>query len=330
MPRASHDTTSLCCPRVNRETVSLRLNTVMHAVVDELGEFAYGPWYRDRALAVADALAKTEFDSEILREVGEAIGDVDNYNRTTAYASAARRATAAMHWIANHAATTNYPQGAPVLSDVSGDTGLEKTKGAPLAYATIEAVVIDVAEDCSASAEIAYHREQAIGMYQRDAGVADAEGTVWLPIMAGQTGVTRTTLAAVPSARDWTLEFAQDAARIAAHPEHVADEELIEAAQGGIAVDLITRAVVAVIRGQGSPPVERCRAALFEDVLDACSELAEDATSDPAKVGDYERNCLDAAKRVLECGRELAAMLTAYAALSNAFEGVALAGNDSK
>ena len=267
----------------------MRLNTVMHAVLDELRDFDYGAWYGDRALAVADALAKTEFDHKILRQVGAAIGDVDNHNRTTAYASTARRATAAMHWIAECAATTNYPEGAPVLSDVSGDDGLETTKAARTAYDFIEAVAVEVAEDCSASAEIAYHREQAIGMYQRDEPVADAEGTVWLPIMAGRTGVTRTTLAAIASARDWTLEFAQNAAGIGAHPEHVADEEVIEAAQGSIAGDLIARAVVAVILGQGSPSVERCKVAFFEKALDACSDLVEDGAADWAEVGDYER-----------------------------------------
>lgn len=317
-------------PAVNRQAISLHLEKVVNALLDILRDFECGPWYGDQALAVADALAKSEFGSEILRDVGMAIGDVDNYNWATAYASTARRATAAMHSIADNAATINFPKGAPVLSDVSGDDAIETATGAKMAYAIIEDVAIEVAEDCSASAETAYFREQAIGMYERDASIADADGTVWLPIMAGRTGVTHTTLTAVPSARDWTLEFAQDAAGIAAHPEQVADEEVIEAAQGGIAGDLIAGAVVAVILGQGTSPVERCRIAFFEDAMDACSDLVEDVASEPAEIVDYERACSDAAKRLLESARNLAAMLTAYAALSNALELVRYSRSDAK
>ena len=50
------------------------LNEVMDVILDELDHFEDGPWYGDRALAVADGLARAEFDNEALRAVGEAIG----------------------------------------------------------------------------------------------------------------------------------------------------------------------------------------------------------------------------------------------------------------
>lgn len=307
----------------------VRLNKVMDVILDELDHFEDGPWYGDRSLAVADGLARAEFDNEALRAVGEAIGDVDNHNRTTAYASAAHRTVAALHAIVDCAATVNYPDDAPLLSDVSGSEGMETASGAPKAYEIIEAVAIEIAEDCFASLESADYRNQAIGMYQRDADVGDAQGTVWLPFMSGQTGVTQATLSKPLSAKDWTLEAAQDAAQIAAHPEDVADEEVIAAAKGGIAKELIVRVVAAVILGQGQLPVQQRKEAFFEDALIVCSDLAEDGEvlthGDEEEIQDYERECNDAIKRLLETGRSLAAAITAYAALSEALEGVSIA-----
>ena len=230
---------------------------MIDVILDELDHFEDGPWYGDRALAVADGLARAEFDNEALRAVGEAIGDVDNHNRMTAYASAAHRTVAALHTIVDDAATVNYPDDAPLLSDESGSEGMETASGAPKAYEIIKAVAIEVAEDCSASLESAYYHNQAIGMYQRDADVTDAEGTVWFPIMSGWTGVTRATLLKPVSAKDWVSEAAQDAAQVAAHPEDVADEEVIAAAaNGGVAKELIVQAVAAVILGQGQIPLQ--------------------------------------------------------------------------
>ena len=309
---------------MNAHAISLRLNDVMDAVLDELQHFEDGPWYGDQALAVADALAKAEFDNELLHTVGEAVGDVDNHNRTTAYASTAYRGVSALHAIANCAATLNYPDGAPLLSDVSG-AKIETVAGAPKAYEVIEAVAIEIAEDCSASRESADYRNQAIAMYQRDADVADAQGTVWFPVMSGQTGVTQATLSEPASARSWTLEAAQDAAQVAAHPEDIADEEVIAAADGGVARDLIVKAVGAVILGQGQLPVQTGKEAFFEDALTVCWNLLEDRSiltdGDAEEVEEYERECSIAAKRLLEAARNLAAMLTAYAALTQAFEG---------
>ena len=284
----------------------------------------------DRALAVADGLARAEFDNEALRAVGEAIGDVDNHNRTTAYASAAHRTVAALHAIVDCAATVNYPDDAPLLSDVSGSEGMETASGGPKAYEIIEAVVIEIAEDCFASLESVDYRNQAIGMYQRDADVGDAQGTVWLPFMSGQTGVTRATSSKPLSAKDWVSEAAQDAAQIAAHPEDVADEEVIaDAAKGGVAKELIVQVVAAVILGQGQIPLQQLKEAFFEDALIVCSDLAEDAEilthGDKEEIQDYERECNDAVKRLLETGRNLAAGITAYAALSEALEGVRIA-----
>ena len=83
------------------------------------------------------------------------------------------------------------------------------------------------------------------------------EGTVWFPIMSGWTGVTRATLLKPVSAKDWVSEAAQDAAQVAAHPEDVADEEVIAAAaNGGVAKELIVQAVAAVILGQGQIPLQ--------------------------------------------------------------------------
>ena len=185
-------------------------------------------------------------------------------------------------------------------------------------------MVIEIAEDCSASLENADYRNQAIGMHQRDADVGDAQGTVWFPIMSGRTGVTRATLSKPVSAKDWTLEAARDAARVATHPEYVVDEELTAAAKGGVAKGLIIRAVAAVILGQGWLPVQRRRDAFFDDALVVCANLAEDSAvlvhGDADEVREYRRECDDAAKRLLETARGLAAVLTAYAALVHALE----------
>ena len=309
------------------------LNEAMDAVLDELRPFEDGPWHGDNALDAADGLASAEFDSEVLRSVGEAIGDVDNHNRTTAYASAAHRTVAALHAILDCAATVSYPDGAPLLSDVSGTEGMETAGGAATAYEIIEAVVIEVAEDCSASLENSDYRNQAIGMHERDADVGDAQGTVWFPIMSGRIGVTRATLSKPASAKDWTLEAARDAARIATHPEYVADEELTAAAKGGVAKNLIVRAVAAVILGQGRLPVQRRRDAFFEDAIVVCADLADDAAvlvhGDADEIREYERECDGAVKRLLETARGLAAALTAYAALTDALEAsVAPAGRE--
>ena len=302
----------------------MHLKQVMDAVLGELWHFEDGPWYGDEALAVVDALAKVEFDNEALRAVGETIGDVDNYNRTTACAYAAHRAVAAVYAVADCAAIGNYPDGAPLLSHVSGAEEIETATGAQKAYEVIKAVAIEVAEDCSASRESADYRHQAIAMYQRDADVGDAEGTVWFPVMSGWTGVTRATLSAGASAKNWTLEAAQDAAQIAAHPEDVADEEVIEAAEGGVSKDLIVLAVNAVILGQGQLPVQRAKDAFFEDALTVCSDLVEErgilTDGDEEEIEEYERECNVAAKRLLDAGRNLAAKLTAYAALTQTFE----------
>ena len=302
----------------------MQLKKVMDAVLGELRDFEDGPWHGDQALAIADALAKVEFDNEALRAVGEAIGDVDNYNQTTACAYAAHRAVAAVYAIADCAAIGHFPDGAPMLSQVSGADEIERATGAPKAYEVIEAVAIEIAEDCSASRESADYRHQAIAMHQRDAEVGDADGTVWFPVMSGQTGVTRATLSAGASATKWSLKAAQDAAQIAAHPEDVADEEVIEAAEGGVSKDLIVLAVKAVILGQGQRPVERAKEAFFDDALGVCWDLVEDrgilTSGDEEEIEEYERECDVAAKRLLEAGRNLAAKLTAYAALTRAFE----------
>ena len=255
---------------------------------------------------------------------------MDNYNRMTAYASTAHRTVAALHAIVDGAATVNYPDDAPLLSDVCGSEGMETASGAPKAYEIIEAVATEIAEDCSASLESAYYHNQAIGMYQRDTDVADAEGTVWVPIMSGWTGVTSATLLKPVSAKEWVSEAAQDAAQVAAHPEDVADEEMIvAAAKGGVAKELIVRAVAAVILGQGQIPLQQRKEAFFEDALIVCSDLAEDGEvlthGDEEEIQDYERECNDAIKRLLEMGRSLAAGITAYAALSEALEGVSVA-----
>ena len=94
--------------------IARHTEAVIDAVLGEVGHFEDGAWYGDRALAVADVLAKAEYDNEILRAVGEEIGDVDNHNRATAYAGTARRVAAALHELVYSAAAIIYPDGAPL------------------------------------------------------------------------------------------------------------------------------------------------------------------------------------------------------------------------
>ena len=297
------------------------MQSVVDALVSEVGHLEDANWHEDQALCAADALAKAEYENDNLRALGEKIGDVDNHNRATAYASSARRVAAAMHHLVAGAATTDYPDGGSLLAEASGDERIETADGATAIYALIELVVQEVAEDARVSRETADQREQSIGMYQRDANLADADGTVWIPIMAGQAGVTRETLTTEPSAKEWAMEFATDVASIASSPEDYADEDDIAAMQGAITKDVVCEAIASVVLGQGSIPLQPLKEAFFDDALTQCEELIGESAfyTDEDDLREYEEQCSNAAKRLLKTGREFAAALTAYAALLQAF-----------
>ena len=175
---------------MNVKEIVQRTQAAVDAVLNEINHLEDIVWLGDPALCAADALAKAEYENDRLRALGEAIGDVDNHNRTTAYAATARRVVAAMHTLVDGAANIFYPDGAPLLSDASGDERIEKADGAQAIYALIEMVVQEVSEDVWASWETADHREQGIRMYERDTGVADADGKVWVPIKRGEARIT--------------------------------------------------------------------------------------------------------------------------------------------
>ena len=303
------------------KAIARRTDSLIGVVEVELSRFEDRGWTGDDALGAADSLAKAEYGNEVLRAIGEEISDVDGHNRITACASTARRTTAAIFDIVNESSIVPR-SGTPLLSDVSGDNALETADGAKVAYGLIEALFEEVIEDASSSLETAGQREEAIGLYQRDNGVTDEDGTVWFGAMSGQIGITRETLTAEPSARNWGLEFANDIAGIAAYVEGVADNEELANLREPITEKLVSSAVSSVILGQGFGLVERWAAVFFEDALPNCYELTEEGCSDfdAEDLTDYQTECRKALKRLLETARDFAAGVTAYAALASALE----------
>ncbi|MDE0039340.1 MAG: hypothetical protein OXU77_17560 [Gammaproteobacteria bacterium] len=310
--------------RLPAEVIARRTQALMNAVELELSEFEEGGWWGERALDAADALAKAEHDSELLRRIGEETGDVDGHNRITAAASTARRTTRAMLDIVNEASIVLGDSSIPLLAAYSGDKELEAAAGARTAYMLIDAMFEQLIEDADSSFETAGRREEAIGLYERDRNVADKAGTVWFAAPAGRIGVTRETLTAEPSARGWGLEFAADLAGIAAHVEGIAEEEELARLRAPMTSQVVSSTVSSIILAQGTVPLERWREAFFEDALGHCYILTGSDNYGREDLADYGGECDEALQHLLDTGREFAAGVTAYAALVHALEDVGL------
>lgn len=180
------------------EVIARRTVALMDVVECELARFEDRDWASDGALGAADALADAEYGNRLLRAIGEESGNVDAYNRTTAVASSARRATAAMHRIVRDSSSV-VGSGDPLLSQFYGDAALEDATDAQIAYKLIDSLFDEVIEDASSSLEVADQRLEAIGQFERDSSVADEDGTVWFPFLSGRIGITRATLTAEPA-----------------------------------------------------------------------------------------------------------------------------------
>ncbi len=301
------------------EVMARRTEALMSAVGLELGQFENHGWTGESALGAADALANAEYENELLRAIGEEIGDVDVHNRITASASTARRTTAAILDIVNQASTV-LGVGAALLAEFYGEERLEAADDAKTAYRLIEALFEEVIEDADASLEAACRREDAIGLYERDKSVVDEAGTVWFPVPTGRVGVTRETLRAEPSAKDWGLEFATDLARIAGGIEGIADDEELARLRAPVTPRVVASTVSSIILGQGYGRVERWRDAFIEDALSHCYVLADRDRYEHEDPSDYETDCREALKHLLDTGRAFAAGVTAYAALAYALQ----------
>ena len=279
------------------EVIARRTEALMSTVELELGEFENYGWTGESALGVADALANAEYESELLRTIGEEIDDADVHNRITASASTARRTTAAILDIVNKASVV-LGSGDPLLAHFAGDERLEAAEGAKTAYGLIEALFEGVIDDADASLEAAYQREEAIGMYERDKSLVDEAGTVWLPAPAGRVGITRETLTAEPSAKGWALEFATDLAGIAWYVEGVADAEELARPRAPVTSRVVASTVSSIILTQGGGRVERWRDAFFEDALSHCYHLTDRDHYEHEDPSDYETDCREAVKHL--------------------------------
>ncbi len=301
------------------EVIARCTEALMGTVENELGEFENHGWTGDSALGAADALANAEYEDELLRAIGEEIGDVDVHSRITASASTARRTTAAILDIVNQASVV-LGSGDPLLAMFSGDERLETAEDGKTAQGLIEALFEEVIEDADASLETAWQREDAIGLYERDKSVVDEAGTVWFPAPAGRVGITRETLTAEPSARGWGLEFATDLAGIAWYVEGIADDEELARLRAPVTGRVVASTVSSIILTLGAGQVERWRDAFFEDALSRCYEFTDRDHYEHEDRSDYETDCREALKHLLDTGRDFAAGVTAYAALAYALQ----------
>ena len=301
------------------EVIARRTVALMDVVEHELARFEDRDWASDGALGAADALADAEYGNKLLRTIGEEIGAVDSYNRTTALASSARRVTAAMHRIVRDSSSV-VGSGNPLLSQFYGDAVLEDAADAQIAYKLIDSLFDEVIEDASSSLEVADQRLEAIGQFERDNSVADEDGTVWFPAVSGRIGITWATLTAEPSARNWAMEFATDIAQVAVNLEGVASEEELAGLRRPISGRVISSTVSSIILAQGNGPLENWHVAFFEDALTGCYAVTEQERSDcdQEDLADYEADCSDALKHLLDKARDFAAGITAYAALASA------------
>lgn len=122
------------------------------------------------------------------------------------------------------------------------------------------------------------------------------------------------------------MEFATDIAQVAVNLEGVASEEELAGLRPPISGRVISSTVSSIILTQGNGPLENWRDALFEDALAGCYALTEKGRSDcdQEDIADYETDCRDALKHLLDTARDFAAGITAYTALASALRQTAL------
>ena len=171
------------------------LEGAIDVLVDLLLDLEDDP-FRDEAFDAADRVAELEYGTDVLRRLGETLGDMDYFNQETVYGAMAARCADALYFLLR--ASIGDAEACLALDEYRYPEAIEDKL-----YPYIDNVVEEVVDDALASREAAWPRLQALVAFERAGRRADEKGKVF--------GFDADALL-LPRARDWTTEYAKDAA----------------------------------------------------------------------------------------------------------------------
>ena len=261
-------------------------------------------WLIEGALDLADSLARKEYEDEYLHNLGEELGDVDNNNLNTAYASTARRTTEALCAILETVKNFSGAGLPPLISEKSNDPALESLDGIQEVYELIADVLEEVFDDGLNSYETAISREKAVGENERNPSKMDENGRV--------LGFSKEYLSPEPTSKTWVTEYSKDTAQIIQGYKDFAYDKAEFLLNTVIPKEVIFSAIADFVLGQGWAVLSMRSDDFFDYAIEEADNVIEGEYESKAQ---FEEASQDAARTLLEAARSFAASITAYKAL---------------